>query len=134
MQRRGELTRAPALIDAQRKDGVEEYLALVVVGFAGDCERWRCGRANASAGADVDRRPAATARRPAAVLKRQGRRQAGAELPRIAKTVNADLVGLIAGARIGDGIGIGRDDVEKRTDAARRRPGELNEGAGDIKG
>src|ERR1700752_3630328 len=92
MEREGGAHKSPALIEADVEDGIEELLTLVVRPHGAEPERgghvaladW-----TASAG-EVDGGPAATAGSPARILKREARRQAAAELPRIGKARNAD--------------------------------------------
>src|SRR3974390_11272 len=125
MKRTRELAEAPGLIDPQCQDRVDKDLAAIVVGPAADRER--DGPAPAGERAEVDCGAAPAARRPARILKRNRARQAGTELVRVAEAENADLVRMVGGARIYDGVGVGGDDVEERSNAARREPRELNE-------
>src|SRR5207244_3782803 len=109
---------APRLVEAQVGHRIEERLPLVVerVGAEAKCSRGGINRGSATAGIAL-----------AVVFKREARRQAAAELPRVSGAYDAVGRSVVVHPGAQEGIGSLEVQVEERSHAAYREAGKLDE-------
>src|SRR5215467_1692574 len=118
--------KTPLLIDAKVEDGIEDLLPFDIH----DATRIkRCGRSsNDAARSQIGGGATVAACCKTTVLQREARRDAAAELPRIGNTRDAVRRGVTAHTLTGEGVSTLEVHIEERPHAARRKPGELQEG------
>src|SRR5712672_1125727 len=118
MQRCRHAHEAPLLVEAQVSHGIEELLPLDVerIGANPKCSR-----------RGIYRGPATASIALAVVFKRQARRQAAAELPRVSGADDAVWRSVVAKPRPRKGVGSLEVHVEERPHAAGREAGKLDE-------